>query len=555
MALSEDDIVVFVGPNNAGKSAALRDLEKLIRHGDDPSQVCYVIKNATLTKTGSEDELLHFLANNTNVTGASPARTFQSGRAGGIPEGPARQWWRGTLNSLGPLFFLRIPTEQRIIDGNPTGANDMLKHQPGHPIQWLYLRDDLELKLSQIFRRAFGEDLIVYRLNGSQIPLLVGERPVPSEGEDRLSIGYNKRLMEQALELQSQGDGMRSFATVILRLFASGGASIVLLDEPEAFLHPPQARLLGETIARHRSTAQQLFIATHSEDVLQGLFNVTRGKLRIVRLQRSGSVNRVRELDRTLAQKISADPLMRYSGVLSGVFHQRAIVCEADSDCMFYSSILDLPSVNGADAPDALFVQSNGKHRMASLAETLRAFDVPVDVIADIDVLNDLDVLERIVNALGGDWASIESHAKIVQNSVENGTKWLDASEVAKQIAEIVRQPQQPGSFPSSKAEEIKKVLGKSSPWAIVKNAGQAAIPAGDATKRLNILFQLCSEIGLWIVPVGEVEGFCKSQGDHGPKWVRRVLEEHDIATSPELQAARDFVGRIWSRLRPQGPL
>ena len=188
---------------------------------------------------------------------------------------------------------------------------------------------------------------------------------------------------------------MRSFATVILRTLAQATMTIILLDEPEAFLHPPQARLLGELIAKERASNRQLFIATHSQDVLQGLLNVTPDNLRIIRLQRRGNVNSVKELDKGLAKKISSDSIMKFSSVLSGIFHKRVIICESDSDCMFYSAILDAPSVHGTESPDVLFVQAGGKQRMAVLAETLRGLDVMVDVIADIDVLNDLSVLKK----------------------------------------------------------------------------------------------------------------------------------------------------------------
>ena len=67
---------------------------------------------------------------------------------------------------------------------------------------------------------------------------------------------------------------MRSYASVILHLLAPITPSILLLDEPEAFLHPPQARLLGEIIAAERPSRAQLVVATHSPDVLHGLINV-----------------------------------------------------------------------------------------------------------------------------------------------------------------------------------------------------------------------------------------------------------------------------------------
>jgi len=54
---------------------------------------------------------------------------------------------------------------------------------------------------------------------------------------------------------------------------------------------------------------------------------------------------------------------------------------------------------------------------------------------------------------------------------------------------------------------------------------------------------------GLWPVLVGEVEGFCKLEGGHGPAWVQHVIENHELATDEQLAEARDFVGRVWTRV------
>ena len=130
------------------------------------------------------------------------------------------------------------------------------------PINML-LDAQLESKLSGYFRRAFDEDLILYRGGGKKLPLLVGDRLAPHQGEDRISTTYLKRLLASTVPLHKQGDGMRSYASVILHLLAPITPSILLLDEPEAFLHPPQARLLGEIIAAERPSRAQLVVATH----------------------------------------------------------------------------------------------------------------------------------------------------------------------------------------------------------------------------------------------------------------------------------------------------
>ena len=227
---------------------------------------------------------------------------------------------------------------------------------------------------------------------------------------------------------------MRSFASVILHMLAPITPSVLLLDEPEAFLHPPQARLLGEMIANEKQSRAQLFLATHSPDVLQGLINVAPQHLRVLRMQRNGNVNRIKELDKELVKEISVDPLMKYSSVMSGVFHERVIICEADADCMFYSSLLDLSEVHGERQPDVLFVHANGKDRMSALAKTLVALDVPVDVVADIDILNDTGAFGRVVDSLGGDLAAALPLAKAVKKAIEQHKPSLSLEQVKNSI-------------------------------------------------------------------------------------------------------------------------
>jgi hypothetical protein len=543
--LAPDDIIVFVGPNNAGKTSALYALDTLAHEGD---QATKVVVSAEMSRVGTTEDLLSFLVNNFKTIGDAPNRQF-SGVKSHAEEKQIDKGWTGALSLLSRFFCFVIRTDQRLSDSNATQGLDSLERAPDHPIHLMFLDDELEKKIGGYFKKVFGQDLSVFRLGGSKMPLLVGDRPKLEVGEDRLSTSYNKRLLREAAPLSSQGDGMRAFATVLLRTLGSPAMSILLLDEPEAFLHPPQARYLAEVIAKERGVRTQLFIATHSEDILQGLLNAAPAQLRIIRLTHEGSINRARELDRTLTTRISADPLMRFTSVLSGIFHERVIVCESDADCMFYNAILSEPGVHGTREPDVRFLQSGGKHRLASLAETLRALNVNVDVIADIDILNDLDVLRGLVLALGGEWNKFESLAKAIKSAIEQRKDWLDSSEVVRDIRAILDRSPTIGTFPQPLRQEVNRVFAKSSPWDAVKSAGTAAIPAGQATQQYKTFESMCSGIGLWIVPVGELEGFCRPEGAHGPRWVQNVLKRYSPAEAPELSDAREFMRCIWNRI------
>jgi hypothetical protein len=87
-------------------------------------------------------------------------------------------------------------------------------------------------------------------------------------------------------------------------------------------------------------------------------------------------------------------------------------------------------------------------------------------------------------------------------------------------------------------------VLKKSSPWAIAKEVGKSYVPSGDPTKAADRLLGALRRLGIHVVEVGEVEGFVRSVGNHGPAWVNEVLAK-DLAADPELESARMFVADL----------
>ena len=545
ISLKPSDIVVLVGPNNAGKSVALRELESHVKksfHGT-------VVRQIKFLRSGTQEELLAYLNRHTKKTINQNNDIIYNGFNFSVYERNVGTFWSRTngISGLAGLFCMRLQTESRITDSNPVPTFNAVEDKVSHPIHMLFLNDDLENKISEYFYQAFGENLIVYKLGGNEIPLLVGEHLVPQEGENHISSSYCRRLLNSTVLLKDQGDGMRSFASVILYLLVPTTPSILMLDEPEAFLHPPQAKLLGELIAKERTAQTQLFIATHSPDVLNGLLNIAPENLHVLRIQREGGINHIKELDKERARGISGDPLMKYSSVMSGVFHERVIICESDSDCMFYNSLLDIPEVHGDQQPDVLFVHASGKHRMPTLAKALTELDVPIDIIADIDILKDEEVIKEIIETLGGNWSEIEPKLKVVRSSIENSKPFLDASKVIEAIQGVLETTEPKGEFPRSKRSEINSIFKKASPWDSIKEAGEAAIPKGEATQRFKELQTLCKQIGLWIVPVGELEGFCRSVGRKGPAWIQKVIEEYDLSVDPNFQSARKFMHEIWS--------
>jgi hypothetical protein len=99
-------------------------------------------------------------------------------------------------------------------------------------------------------------------------------------------------------------------------------------------------------------------------------------------------------------------------------------------------------------------------------------------------------------------------------------------------------------TFPKAAKRQIQAVLKRSSPWSHAKSVGKAFVPSGNPTQAYSRLILKLREYGIFVVEVGELEGFARSVGNHGPTWVNQVLQK-DLKSDPELAAAREFVSAL----------
>lgn len=542
ISFAKDDIVVFVGPNNAGKSAALNEAARLLKQKKDKGKV---LLDITIDKEGEESELFsHLEASSTKHFGGNPEPHYQ-GFGYNVYAPNAKSLWSNYKNGISELFSLFVnilTTEQRLQAANPALNIKLTTQAIQHPIHFIQKNDVLEKRFSDYFRQAFGTDLIVHRNAGSEVPLYVGDKPIPKSGEDRVSEGYLKELEKLDL-LHEQGDGMRGFVGVLLNAFISNH-SILFIDEPDAFLHPPQARLMGKMLAKDLPSERQLFLATHNEDFLKGLLDANVTNLKIIRIQREGAINKVSVLSSSDINSIWNDSLLRHSNVLNGLFHSRVVICESDSDCRFFSAVLSTQYDNSGEiVPDILFIHCGGKHRIPTAIKALRKLNVQIKVIPDFDVLNDINPLKEIYQDLGGLWVEVENDWKLVKKEIEQKRPEFLTADIKKEIEEIF-QVTTDKIFSKEKIRQIQKALKKESAWSEAKEVGKAYIPSGNATQAFERIQTKFKEKGLFILEVGELESFVKSVGNHGPKWVSEVLTK-DLKIDKEFEVAKQFVSQL----------
>jgi len=540
LTVNENDIVIFVGPNNAGKSQALRDLFELC----DAPQPTTVIRDIKICKKpGNISNLLEKVSNVNNKGG----RTSYSGLEFNFNKMAVdNSIASDTYMQLRPLYVKYLDTMSRLSICGPVGIMDP-NNAYGHPILYAANEPKYRKWLSSNFKKAFGKDIIPNKFEGSTVPLCIGE-PVKLPGEyadeqDRLEDYAS--ILKQYPQVQNQGDGIKSFTGILLYLMIDY-LSTFLIDEPESFLHPPQANIMGRTIGEALSDRQQAFIATHSEEVIKGLLAVCPERVKVVRITRRDNINSFSILENEAFDRIWKDPLLRFSNIMTSLFHKKVVLCESDSDCKMYSIINTQLCQERESYDETLFIHCGGKHRMAKVIEALKSLNISVSVIVDIDVLDDENVFRELVDTIGISWDTISQNYKIVTSNVVNNRELPKGKEVKQAIDDVIR-GKEDVKLSSGEIKNLKKILSVESGWKAVKQGGVSMLPPGDATKKYSEIEKLLSAKGLYIVPVGELEGFIKSVGGHGPNWVNSVLEEYPNLKDDVYAEIRSFVSKVIS--------
>ena len=537
------DIVVLVGPNNVGKTVALRDIQAQIMARKNHTKVVTAVTTST---QGTADALVKWLGETCSELEHSGERRYSAMGATVFERVAASQWGnqQDGLHDLAPLFVCCLTTEQRLGAASPAARIRQGREPPAHPMHLLEHDDDTEIKFSEYFQTAFGQDLILHRNSGGELPLHCGKRPVPGPGQDRLSLGYQAQV-EALPRLNEQGDGMRAFVGVLLHSLV-WGYSIVLIDEPEAFLHPPQARMMGQLLAKEVPQDRQLILTTHSGELLRGLLETGSDRVKVVRVTRQGDINPVRHLDSESIRKLWRDPILRHSNVLDGLFYERVAICESDADCRFYAAVANATKEGSPSGygQQVMFAHCGGKERMPVVAGALSSLGVPLRVVADFDILSAEQPLRGIWEAVGGDWAAICGDWQVVSAAIGQRKPELTVDAVRKQILELLANATAE-SISQQTAREVARVFRQSSPWQQAKMVGAKYVPSGDATQRYYALLSTLNARGIFPNEEGELESFAKSVGGHGPKWVMEILETRDLLKDPELQTAREFIRKV----------
>ncbi|MBW8361681.1 MAG: ATP-binding protein [Kaistella sp.] len=528
-------ITVFVGPNNSGKSKILREIENFARTTKyHPSNVLIhklflrTVEEVEIDKELKEitvealpDEHIH--GDNIIITKISS----QANKAIRIQLSPSSLRNEAKYPNKGEsiyyksyldIFTLRLDGTNRLNLLLEQQAGDLLK-VPSNHLSHLFINNSLRLQLRKIIFDAIGRYFVIDPTNVGKLRVKLADEEPQSERQEKGWENESIDFHSKAFPIEQASDGVKAFTGILSTLIA-GDPKIMLIDEPEAFLHPALANILGKEIGKIlRESQKRLFASTHSSSFLMGCIQSST-PLNIVRLTYKNNVATARLLPQEKILHLMRHPLLRSTGVLNGLFYESVIVCEADSDRAFYQEINErlLTENDERGISNCLFINAQNKQTVWEIVKPLRELGIPTVGIVDVDVLKD-----------GGTVF----------------TKLLEGS----YIPTLNHQPlhtQRQSLF------TIFKASGKD-----MKRDNGINILSGENYEGCNNFFEQLKEYGVLVVKNGELESWLKNLGatSHGSNWLINIFQKmgenplSDDYLKPNNTDVWNFLGEIKSWL------
>lgn len=253
-----------------------------------------------------------------------------------------------------------------------------------HPAHVLFSDPELEKKISSIVESLFGSSLMLNPGLGSALGFHFGEQVDATQfGGDRCQEYAN--ALEEVPPIQDARDGIKAAVGLILQTIAFSN-SVSLVDEPDLYLHPPQAYSLAKLMAENNPNGQ-LVLATHSARFVQGLVEAAEDRLTLIRLERSNASSSVHVADTSVFQQIKDDPVLKFTSIVDGLFYKSSVICEDANDCLLYRYAVEKVGRSGLD-DETLWLSASGKYNFAKMIRTSMALSVRPVCVADFDLIS-----------------------------------------------------------------------------------------------------------------------------------------------------------------------
>ncbi len=523
------NVVVFVGPNNSGKSKALREIERWCSQDrvdwkvlseviiDYPSNVDEVISELRKFEVKDKNRALStpdsFLIGKHQYTGGTDVDLKEINPAN-IRKGLERPDSPLLRNFVFGPFVLRLDGRTRfnLTNDQPTGD---LQTFPKNHLWALFKNNDSREKVRKLTEEAFGLHFVIDPTGMNTFRIRLSSSKPPDTKVEQGLDEESRTFHSSALPIQELSDGIQAFVGLTAAVLSLEN-SIILIDEPEAFLHPPLARRLGSnltTLAKNRNAT--LVVSTHSPDFLMGCMESAEN-VAVVRLTYESATRdaTATTIDSPIFREIMKSALLRSTGVIQSIFHRAAIVGESDNDRVFYSEINRRLNSNQKGVEDCLFLNAQNKQTIHKIVGPLRALGLPAVAVIDLDYFRDR----------GANWANLLNACGFPQKDRN------ELDQLRNEVSSLLEQAS------SATLDAFKK-------------GGRKCLKSTDTEKFDRIISKL-NAYGLFVLPYGELESWLSDRGvvGKGSQWLVSMFESiGDNDDSPKFLKPSE--GDVWQFL------
>lgn len=403
---------IIIGPNNAGKSKFLREIAGCFHETDEREK--YILNDIEFDLPNSEkvfnesydieNKIVKDEHGNAYLRAFFNLGNFYSYPNFRMDKESFESYFINSKNykyfleCYGCLFLNYLGTENRLTMIKKSGNLSHLNQSPNFLSEIFNNSKNDKYKileqLSNDTKRIFNKDIV---LDKETEPGMLSFRTGKDFSYYNDSLRSNSEVigkLEKENILDNEGDGIKSFVSTYLSLKLDS-KNIVLIDEPESFLHPPLARQLGEIIGDSATDDKQIFITTHSSEILKGILSTCRD-VNVIRITRNENINTISELDTDSLKQIISTPRLRVSKVLDGLFCERVAITESEADEIFYQEFLE--KINPQSG--VFFTHVNSKSNICSVAEIYNKLDVENYMIFDFDILRTRDEFNKVIKLI-----------------------------------------------------------------------------------------------------------------------------------------------------------
>lgn len=530
--LCPGETLLVIGPNSGGKSTFLRDISESISTKAEPlwvQSVDWFLEPGEAARTRFKETYFVHEKNSTNLRNPFGTATHFVYVDQFLKTGK-------TSEKVDNFLVRTLGASERIQLADTVPALDRNSKVATHPYHSFYSDKARELALSEKVKAAFGQDLRINR-SGSTIGAHLGKAPT-----QRDFVDYEDAVLNEMVKLEDAGDGIRSYVGILLNITVPN-VPVVSIDEPEAFLHPPQARRLGRELASNLGKQTQAIVATHNIDILKGAISGQSESVKILYLNRHAPpTSQAILIHPSDVKRFSEDPFLQTTDAINSVFFKKTIICESHSDIIFYKWAFK--KINKRlDVDEWSWIPSNGKHLIPTIAQSLKPLGVSPICIFDVDVLLSNEVLAACCEALNFDLGRYGSLLKRLHDSIAVPPAGQILEEIASTVEKV---DESSGDFEVDDAvRSVKRTvekLGKS--WAL-KRGGFQILPSGPLQVDIKKLVGDLRSVGIYILTIGEMENFDKTVGRHGQRWVERVMQKRQLPAATKQLVKDEFRGLV----------